>query len=197
MSVTYTVMRTICSGAPPAARTTASVLSSAAVNWLTNARSAPRRRPSRPSDRPRTAGSNRAAPQTVIEPARRAERRRVDLVEDAVARFRVIDRSSALRSAQAPARSRRDNAITRTGLPDPSSIFSGAATMTAPGRRQLVDVGQLRQPELAGAVHDRVIRKRRVGLAPTAASVPTASVPTPRMSRSVVRNCADSLPNPG
>jgi hypothetical protein len=35
MSVTYTVMRTMFSADPPAARTTASVLSRASVNWPT------------------------------------------------------------------------------------------------------------------------------------------------------------------
>ena len=57
-------------------------------------------------------------------------------------------------------------------------------------------MAQARQAELAGAVHDRVIRKRRIEPPAWPASVPIVSTPTPRMSRSCAsrRDVAASKP---
>ena len=53
-------------------------------------------------------------------------------------------------------------AITRRGLPLPLTTFSGAAMIDGAGRGQAIEVAQARQAELAGAVHDAVVRERRI-----------------------------------
>jgi hypothetical protein len=54
------------------------------------------------------------------------------------------------------------SARTRSGLPEPLTIFNGGAMTTAPGRRQLVQIGQARQAETVGPVHDGVAGKHRI-----------------------------------
>ena len=83
-------------------------------------------------------------------------------------------------------------ASTRSGLPLPFDDLERRRDHDRAGRRQLVEVAQAGEAELAGAVHDRVIRERRIEVPACPASVPTVSTPTPRMSRS----CASSARPP-
>ena len=58
-----------------------------------------------------------------------------------------------------PAAAQGVMAMTRRGLPEPPTIFRGAAMTMAPVGGSSIEVGQTSQPELAAAVHQIVVRE--------------------------------------
>src|SRR6185437_780196 len=88
-------------------------------------------------------------------------------------------------------------ASTRTGLPLPATIFSGAAITTAPVAGSLSRLQRLARPNLPAPCMVAWFGKGGSKVPAWPASVPTVSTPTPKMSRSLASSSDAERWKPG